>query len=129
MCSSAAAQPAWRGVTIGPIESSQQPGRGHGTDASAELLDELARLGVNAISITPFGRIWSLSSTQISLEFEAPFAQNRAAVARMIAQAKARRLKVLLIPHLWVETGGWRGEIDPGSEQGWAAYQKSYRAF
>jgi hypothetical protein len=116
-------------VTVGPIESSQQPGVGYGTEASARLLDELQRLGANAISITPFGRLWSLKSTQIALDFEAPYGENRAAVARMIAQARARGMAVLLIPHLWVETGGWRGEIDPGSEQGWLDYQQSYRAF
>ena len=55
-------EPALRGVTVGPIESSQQPGRGYGTAYSAELLDELVRLGANAISITPFGRLWSLRS-------------------------------------------------------------------
>ena len=53
----AEAEPALRGITVGPIESSQQPGRGYGTPYSAELLDELVRLGANAISITPFGRI------------------------------------------------------------------------
>jgi hypothetical protein len=118
-----------RGITVGPIESSQWPGRGYGTEYSAELLDELARLGTTWISVTPFGRLWSLSSTEIQLDFEAPFEENRAAVARMIAQAHARGIKVLLIPHLWVETGGWRGEIEPGSPEGWAAYQASYRAF
>jgi hypothetical protein len=121
--------PALRGITIGPIESSQQPGRGYGTAYSAELLDELVRLGVNAISITPFGRIWSLHSTEILMDFEAPYADNRAAVREMIEQAKARGLQVLVIPHLWVESGGWRGEIDPGSDERWAAYQASYRAF
>ena len=63
------------------------------------------------------------------MDFEAPFGENRAAVARMIRQAKARGMEVLLIPHLWVETGGWRGEMDPGTEEGWRAYQASYRAF
>jgi hypothetical protein len=121
--------PAIRGITIGPIESSQQQGRGYGTEYSAELLDELVRLGTNSISITPFGRIWDLSSTEILHDFEAPSADNRAAVSRMIRQAKERGLTVLLIPHLWVETGGWRGEIDPGSEAGWVAYQRSYRKF
>ena len=53
----AEAEPALRGITVGPIESSQQPGRGYGTRYSAELLDELVRLGANSISITPFGRI------------------------------------------------------------------------
>jgi hypothetical protein len=118
-----------RGVTVGPIESSQWPGRGYGSRYSAELLDELVRLGTTWISITPFGRLWSLSSTAIQLDFEAPYAQNREQVARMVAQAHARGLKVLLIPHLWVETGGWRGEIDPGSAAGWEAYQSSYREF
>jgi hypothetical protein len=122
-------EPAIRGVTIGPIESSRQPGNGYGTERSAALLDELVRMGVNAISITPFGRIWSLQSTQIAWDFEAPYAANRQAIARMIAQAKARGLRVLLIPHLWVETPGWRGEIDPGGEQRWRDYQASYRRF
>ncbi len=121
--------PAIRGVTVGPIESSQQAGRGYGTPYSAALLDEVVRLGANAISITPFGRIWSLQSTEISMDFEAPYADNRRAVAEMIAQAKARGLTVLLIPHLWVETPGWRGEIDPGTPAGWLEYQRSYRDF
>lgn len=120
---------AIRGITVGPIESSQQLGRGYGTPYSDALLDELVRLGANAISITPFGRLWSLSSTEIAMDFEAPYESNRQAIRRMIAQAKARGLAVLLIPHLWIETRGWRGEIDPGSEAGWRRYQESYRRF
>ena len=122
-------EPALRGITVGPIESSQQPGRGYGTPVAAELLDELVRLGANAISITPFGRIWSLTSTEILMDFEMPYEENRAAVRAMIAQAKARGLHVLVIPHLWVETPGWRGEMEPAGADGWARYQASYRAF
>lgn len=118
-----------RGVTVGPIESSLFPGRGYGTASSAALLDFLARRGVTWISITPFGRIWDLSSTEIQMDFEAPWDENRRAVRAIIEQAHARGLRVLVIPHLWVETGGWRGEIDPGHEEGWAEYQRSYREF
>lgn len=125
----AAGYDAIRGVTVGPIESSQQPGRGYGTPYSAALLDELATMGVNWISVTPFGRIWSLDSTDILMDFEAPYPENRTAVRTVIRQARARGMRVLVIPHLWVETGGWRGEIDPGSEAGWKAYQESYRRF
>jgi len=120
---------AIRGVTVGPIESSQQPGRGYGTPYTEALLDDLAARGVNWISVTPFGRIWSLQSTNIRLDFEAPYADNRLSLQRMVEQAHARGIRVLLIPHLWVETGGWRGEIDPGSDAGWLAYQESYRHF
>ncbi len=136
LCAAAHAQDSFppngdaiRGITVGPIESSQQPGRGYGTPYSEALLDHVVALGANSISITPFGRIWSLSSTEISMDFEAPYQVSREAVRRMIAQAKARGLRVLLIPHLWVETEGWRGEIDPGSEQGWRKYQESYKQF
>jgi sugar phosphate isomerase/epimerase len=125
----ASEQPAIRGITVGPIESSQWPGRGYGTPYSAALLDELARLGTNWISITPFGRIFDLKSTEIVMDFEAPYLENRDAVRRMVQQAHERGMKVLLIPHLWVDTGGWRGEIDPGTDAGWERYQASYRAF
>lgn len=118
-----------RGVTVGPIESRMFPGRGYGTDSSAALLDYLVRRGVNWVSITPFGRVFDLSDREIRMDFEAPYEDNRRAVREMVAQAHARGMRVLVIPHLWVETGGWRGEMDPGSSEGWAAYQDSYRRF
>jgi hypothetical protein len=123
-------QEAIRGITIGPIESSQQRGRGYGTEYTAALLDELVRLGANSVSITPFGRLWDLQSTEILLDFEAPFPENRAAVGRAVAQARARGLSVLIVPHLWIELPNlWRGEIDPGTPERWEAYQQSYRRF
>jgi hypothetical protein len=125
----AQARPALRGITVGPIESSQHPGLGYGSEASEALLDELVRLGANAISITPFGRIWSLSSTRIALDFEWTVEQSRAGVLQLAHAAKARGLRVFIIPHLWVETIGWRGEIDPGSPEAWDAYQAQYRRF
>ncbi|MCA9614068.1 MAG: hypothetical protein KC586_15035, partial [Myxococcales bacterium] len=111
------------------IESSQQPGRGYGTAYSEALLDHLAEMGVTWVSLTPFGRLWSLQSTEIRMDFEAPYESNRVAVRRMIEQARERGIRVLLIPHLWIDTTGWRGEIDPGTPEGWAAYQSSYKEF
>lgn len=120
---------AVRGATIGPIESAWVPGRGYGSAAYERTLDELVELGVTWVSITPFGRIWSLDATEILLDFEAPADDNRAAVGRAIDQAHARGLKVLLVPHLWVETTGWRGEIDPGPLDRWDEYLDSYERF
>ncbi len=129
---------AMRGATLGPIENTQHPGVGYGTPASAEALDELARLGCNYVSITPFGRQWSLESTDIRMDFEASFVQNREAIKRVIAQAHARGLRVLLIPHLWVDMGGWRGEIGEKDSRGrervftpeeWARWFASYTRF
>jgi hypothetical protein len=121
---------AIRGATLGPIESSVHPGVGYGTQASAEALDELVRLGCNWVSITPFGRQWDLRHTDIQLDFEQPFSRNREAVRAVITQARARGLRVLLVPHLWIDVPGlWRGEIDPGSEERWQAWFRSYTRF
>jgi len=46
-----------------------------------------------------------------------------------IEQAHAAGLRVLLVPHLWVERGGWRGEIEPGDDAAWAVWAKGYTEF
>ena len=123
------ARGAIRGVTIGPIESLRHPGVGYGSAAYQRTLDEAARIGATWVSLTPFGRTWDLRPTGIDLTFEAPFEDNRADVLAAIRQAHARGLQVFLVPHLWVESGGWRALIDPGGDAAWARWVAAYRAF
>ncbi len=118
-----------RGITIGPIESLRHKGKGYGSRPSARSMDEAAAMGANWVSLTPFGRTWDLKPTGVDLTFEAPFKENRKAVLGAIAQAHARGLKVLLVPHLWVESGGWRALIDPGDDAAWERWTASYRSF
>jgi hypothetical protein len=120
---------AIRGVTIGPIESALHPGRGYGSAAFERGLDEAVRLGATWISLTPFGRAWDLRASGVSPTFELDFAENKRGIARAVQQAHARGLKVLLVPHLWVESGEWRAEIDPGSDEGWRRFAEGYRSF
>jgi Glycoside Hydrolase Family 113 len=118
-----------RGMTIGPIENGYHPGVGYGSRAFERTLEESKALGAEWVSVTPFGRVNDLSGQGVDLTFEAPFHANRAAVRRAIDQAHAHGLRVLLVPHLWVESGQWRGEIDPKSDEGWARWAASYRRF
>ena len=118
-----------RGVTLGPIESLRHPGRGYGTEASRRALDEAVAMGATWVSLTPFGRVWDLSPDGIDLTFEAPYEENRRNVLAAIDQAHARGLSVLVVPHLWVETGGWRALIEPGGDAEWARWAEAYRAF
>lgn len=120
---------AIRGVTVGPIESALHPDKGYGSAACSKTLSEVRRMGGSWVSLTPFGRVWDLAPTGVSPTFEAPYADNREAVKRAVAQAHAEGLKVLLVPHLWVETGGWRALIDPGDDAAWQRWAQSYRAF
>ena len=107
--------PAIRGITIGPIENALHPGVGYGTAACGRSFDSAIDLGATWVALTPFGRMWSTRTTGIDLSFETAFASNVEDVGRAIDQAHARGLHVMLVPHIWVETGGWRGEIEPGA--------------
>jgi hypothetical protein len=118
-----------RGITIGPIENSRHSDKGYGTEASGRSMVEARTLGANWVSLTPFGRTWDLAPTGIDLTFETPFEDNRANVLRAIRQAHREGLKVFLVPHLWVETGGWRALIDPGDDAAWARWTDAYRSF
>src|SRR6185369_5312778 len=130
----AAGEEAWsyraaggvRGLTVGPIESLRHPGRGYGSEAYGRSLDEAVAMGATWVSLTPFGRVYNLESTAVSLDFEAPFEENRRNILEGIRMAHRRGLKVLLVPHLWVEAPlngqTWRALIDPGTDDGWARW-------
>ena len=120
---------AVRGLTIGPLESAHHPDRGYGTPASALAMRDARAFGANWVSITPFGRVYDLSPTGVALSYETPYRDNRRAVASAIGQARAEGLKVMLVPHLWVETGEWRGFIDPGDDKAWSTWSKGYLRF
>jgi hypothetical protein len=125
----AAGQDGIRGMTIGPIENAYHPDVGYGSPAFGRTLDECIRMGARWVAITPFGRVFDLSGSGVDLTFERPFPANRADVGRAIAMAHARGLAVMLVPHLWVESGQWRAEIDPKTDAGWSAWIASYSAF
>ena len=118
-----------RGVTIGPIENARHPGRGYGSKPYERAVYEATQMGATWVSLTPFGRVHDLHPTGIDWSFEAPFAENRRAVLRGIQLAHAAGLRVLLVPHLWVESGAWRALIDPGDDRAWEAWARSYAAF
>lgn len=120
---------AIRGITVGPIENQRHPGHGYGSPACARTMTEIRRMGGNWVSITPFGRVADLHPTGVAMSFEVPFRVNREAVAAAVQQAHAAGLRVMLVPHLWVESGEWRGFIDPGDDAQWRQWARAYEGF
>jgi hypothetical protein len=118
-----------RGITIGPIENAYHPHVGYGSPAYLRTLEECTKMGATWVAITPFGRVGDLSGHGVDPTFEKPFAENREDIRRAIAMAHGKGLRVMLVPHLWVESGEWRAKIDPGSDAGWATWTKSYGSF
>lgn len=115
-----------RGLTVGPIENGYHAGVGYGSPAFVRTLQEAKAQGATWIALTPFGRVGSLAGLGVDPTFETPHAENRRAVERAVRQAHALGLSVMLVPHLWVESGEWRAKIDPGSDEGWKRWQASY---
>ncbi|HZO14918.1 MAG TPA: hypothetical protein VFB62_16700, partial [Polyangiaceae bacterium] len=120
---------AVRGLTVGPIENALHPEAGYGTDAGRAAIAEARALGANWVALTPFGRVWDLRGGGVDLTFEEPVEQNSIDVLEAMRVAHEQGLSVFLVPHLWVETGGWRALINPESEEGWARWAESYRHF
>ncbi|MDD5305795.1 MAG: hypothetical protein PHU25_00600 [Deltaproteobacteria bacterium] len=118
-----------RGVTLAPIEDQRLGPVGYGTERSAIALAEAADLGATWVSLTPFGRLDDLEDTDVLHDFEIPAATNEKMLREAAAQARALGLKVAIIPHVYVMSGQWRGEIDPGDEQRWADWFRSYERF
>jgi hypothetical protein len=125
----AAGQDGVRGITIGPIENGYHPGVGYGSEAFDRTLDECVKMGARWVAITPFGRVLDLSGGGVDPTFEKPFTENEKDVRRAIAMAHARGLSVMLVPHLWVESGEWRAKIEPATDAGWDAWTNSYGRF
>lgn len=120
---------AIRGITLGPIESTIQPDRGYGSERFFETLGEAKRLGANWVSLTAFGRVWDLKGVGVDPCFERPAEEIREAVGRSVEMAHARGLRVLLVPHLWLESGEWRAELQPGDDARFERWVRSYSEF
>jgi hypothetical protein len=118
-----------RGVTLAPIEDGMLGPVGYGSARCEIAIEEVADLGATWISITPFGRMDDLEAIDLEHDFEIPVARNEELIRRTAAMARANGLKVAIIPHLYVMSGEWRGEIDPGSADAWCAWFEAYRAF
>lgn len=50
-------------------------------------------------------------------------------IRAMVRMAKARGMKVMLKPHLWLGHGGFTGTYVPDSAIGWEGYERSYRDY
>lgn len=101
--------------------------RGYGSEASRGQLRELRSLGTDWISLTPFGFVRSLESAEVHMLGPGGPGETDARMRRAIRDAKQMGMNVLLKPHLWVQGGAWRADLDP--EDGWDAFFRSYEAF
>ena len=102
--------------------------RGYGTTASGDSLSRLQTLGVNWISVIPFGFQRTPSDTAIRWG-GARFSETDERLRAVAVQAQERGISVMLKPHVWLRPPAWIGMVAPKTEADWATWFGSYRSF
>lgn len=101
---------------------------GYGSRTSQQTLARLRRLGVEWISVTPFGFMPSVSATEIRIGgARSPEGDER--LRAEVEHAHALGLKVTLKPHLWIRGGDWSGSLKWDSDEARRRWFASYRSF
>jgi hypothetical protein len=110
------------GANLVPVADTR---RGYGTKTARATVERLKTLGVNTVSILLEGRMTDLSDRHVRL----PSSAELEAIAGALRDANAQGLATILVPHLYLDDGAWRGRIthdDPVAREQW---WESYRAF
>ena len=99
--------------------------RGYGTQTAQRTMERLQRLGVNTIGIVVEGHMASTESLEIRLPSDAELEASH----RALLDAHALGLATILVPHLYMDDGGWRGNIVLTKPDAAAAWWSAYRQF
>lgn len=92
------------GANLRPVGD---PKHGYGTRTARRTLERLRGLGVNTIGVLMEGRMSGLGSTQVVR----PEPESLAAVQAALLDANTLGFATVLIPHLVLDDGQWRGDL------------------
>jgi hypothetical protein len=98
----------------------------YGSPQSDLSLAALAGLGVDWISVTPFGYQSDPAAARIRWTARG-VPEDDANLLAVAAQAHRRGMRVMLKPHLWLGRGHAPGDVNPAGAQGWQDWFASYR--
>jgi hypothetical protein len=102
---------------------------GYHAPAAERQLEALQRLGANAVSLMPFAFQRAPDRPELRFLSHGPASETDIGLIHAARSARARGIRVLWKPHLWVGGGSWTGEIAMKSEADWAAWWKGYRRY
>lgn len=93
--------------------------RGYGSEKAEETLLRLKGLGVNTVAFLLEGRMKDLQDAEI----RGPEDDEHARIQAGLVAARRLGFATVLIPHLYLDDGEWRGHLRPQSEAWWASYR------
>ncbi|MGH7494897.1 MAG: glycoside hydrolase family 113 [bacterium] len=95
---------------------------------SRESLKQLGKLGVDAISVTPFGYLQSPQQPEFLRHSDGLGSENDESLLASLQFAKELGMRVMLKPHMWVggSSYGWPGDLHLDSMQEWRSFFAGY---
>ena len=132
-----------RGIAFEHAWGRRAAAQGYGSAASARSLGHLQALGVNWITLTPFGfqrdphaatfrwrgRPGRQAAATDEIESNGRAERTETRLRRVTAQAREHDIRVMLKPHIWLRPPAWVGMVEPRTEADWAQWFDTYRAF
>ncbi|MEW5851153.1 MAG: hypothetical protein AB2A00_20365 [Myxococcota bacterium] len=103
--------------------------RGYGTESAAGMLRRLRGVGLTLVSLMALGHLDHARDTTVRDERADPGKANDATLLATMATAHHEGLAVLLVPHLWLADGEWRGRITHPQGPDADAFFQSYGDF
>ena len=115
-----------KGVSLAMLNSLEG---GYHAPAVERQLDAFSRLGANAVSLMPFAFQPGADRPELRFLNRGPSSETDIGLIHAARAARARGIRVLWKPHVWVAGASWPGEIAMKSEADWAAWWRSYRRY
>jgi hypothetical protein len=119
-------EPFLKGVSLAMLNSLEG---GYHAPAVEKQLDALSRLGANAVSLMPFAFQPVADRPELRFLNRGPSSETDIGLIHAARAARARGMRVLWKPHVWVAGASWPGEIAMKTEADWAAWWRSYRRY
>ena len=101
---------------------------GYGSPSSARSLARLRELGVDWISITPFGFVSGPTATSITWKGRG-IVETDESLRQAADDAHRLGMRVMLKPHIWVAPPDWLGSVGQTTPEGWRLWFDSYERF
>jgi Glycoside Hydrolase Family 113 len=99
---------------------------GYATKKSGQSLNELQDLGVEWIASVPYGFMRSNHAQEIHFPGHHIAGENDESLWALAEDAKARRIKIMMKPQIWISHSSWPGKIDFDSSEDWNRWLDNY---
>lgn len=111
-----------KGANLRPVGDAR---RGYGTRTARQTMERLRELGVNTIGILMEGRLSAAGDTDVM----GPGRSDLSRIRSALEDARALGFATLLVPHLYVDDGTWRGRLYLDTPKARDRWWQTYGAF